>query len=113
MLTFGARQVHAASDQSADVHCLELRTGDFVQFVPSSAPLDCEKVRPSQLPDAPLKPPPISIQLCTVLNLQHTRAVVGGTTTLAWEEAAGFETRFWKCLGQLSPLVVSSDLLGP
>ena len=43
------RQVHAASDKVADVHCLELRTGDFVQFVPSttagSAALDPERVR--------------------------------------------------------------------
>jgi len=53
MLTCGAWQVHAASDKSADVHCLELRTSDFVQFVPSktSAPLDCDKVLwPSMLP---------------------------------------------------------------
>ena len=39
--------VHAASDQSADVHCVEIRAGDFVQFVPSKASgaaLDCEKI---------------------------------------------------------------------
>ena len=39
--------MHAASDQTADVHCLELRTGDFVQFVPpnaNAAALDFAKV---------------------------------------------------------------------
>jgi len=49
--------VHAASDQTADVHCLELRTGDFVQFVPpnaNAAALDCSKVagRPRLQPAA-------------------------------------------------------------
>ena len=39
--------MHAASDQTADVHCLELRTGDFVQCVPpnaNAAALDFAKV---------------------------------------------------------------------
>ena len=49
--------MHAASDQTADVHCLELRTGDFVQFVPpnaNAAALDCSKVagRPRLQPAA-------------------------------------------------------------
>jgi hypothetical protein len=42
--------LNAHTNTHAEVYCVELRTGDFVQFVPKSvptactAPLDCEKI---------------------------------------------------------------------